>query len=127
MAAPGASCLSGKEMQGEIPEEIAQLVAEVSGPHWEQLLGAVAVGKWLLQEPGTLSCHPKGALHGHWLLRGTWVREPQVLRGCCGYAPVRVSPLGGPWHGLRQLLSAWKWLRADFGGKNLSGQGSCLA
>lgn len=50
VAVLGVSCLSRKEVQGEIPEEIAQL-AVVSGPCWEQLLGAVVVGKWLLQEP----------------------------------------------------------------------------
>lgn len=81
MAVLGGSCLSGKEVQGEIPEEIAQLVAVVSGPCCEQLLEAVAVGRWLLQE--TLSCHPKGALHGHWVLRVLWVREPQVLWDLC--------------------------------------------
>lgn len=50
MAVLGVSCLSGKEVQGEIPKEIAQL-AVVSGPCCEQLVGAVAVGRWLLQEP----------------------------------------------------------------------------
>lgn len=44
VAVLGVSCLSGKEVQGEIPEEIAQLVAVVSGPCWEQLLGVGAVG-----------------------------------------------------------------------------------
>lgn len=48
MAALGVSCFSGKEVRGEILEEIAQLVAVVSGPRCEQLLGAV--GRWLLQE-----------------------------------------------------------------------------
>lgn len=32
---------------------------------------------------GTLSCHPKRALHGRWVLRALWVREPQVLRDLC--------------------------------------------
>lgn len=134
VAVLGVSCFSGKEVQGEIPEEIAQLVAVVSGPRCEQLLGAVAVGRWLLQEPGTLSCHPKRALHGHWVFRALWVREPQVLQDLC-----HRSELWGSWLGpgvgvctgwavlVRQLLSAWKRLRADLRGKNMSDQGSCHA
>lgn len=49
MAVLGVSCLSGKEVQGEIPEEIAQLwlwCQDLAGS--SQLLGAL--GGWLLQE-----------------------------------------------------------------------------
>lgn len=62
MAVLGVSCLSGKEVQGEIPEEIAQLWL------WCQDLAVRSCWEhWRVAAAGareTVSCHPKGACMG---------------------------------------------------------------
>lgn len=78
----------------------------------------------------TLSCHPKGALHGHWVLRALWVREPRVLRDLC-----QRRELWGLWldppEGVRAVVghgvALHRCCQHGSGSEQISGERTCQA
>lgn len=71
-----------QEARGEIPEEVAQLMAAVSGPRCEPAAGSVgrvaAAGA-----SGCLILLPESSPGTAVRAAGLWVGEPQVLQGVC--------------------------------------------